>query len=386
MSTSTIGKSAIAKLECLPELFDHIHLIDENKNANGNEDQNKRISENIIERVNECFDSMASHWQQGNYLQILELADNLPLYCLCDIRICVYCLYSFWVSEKNHAFARVIIILTNILKHLQQPWLLTNDHKQLRNSKILMNSIGLFFRKSLANIVSASDHYDYSRKDIEHICQALDDFREVAGSGKCNIGHENDGSLRDLMKHFSALKDDIEKNMAEVESIQIIDAFEDPQGEKPKREKKSETGIKKEPSNATLIDPALFNPSYALQLLLRRMLVLQTLIEKQENLKAAIVLADIQSELDDFNPLIYFPEYFANFAGLRARHGGKLEPYFSQHKSYQWQVLSEYYRSDMSAFVALEEAEHTSNESHNFSEKYSENYSESYAEEVEYND
>lgn len=383
MSTSTIGKSAIAKLECLPEAFDHIHVDDENEDTNRNGDQNKRISENIIEQVNECFNSMASHWQQGNYLQILEQADNLPLYCLCDIRICVYCLYSFWVSEKNHSFARVIIILTNILKHVQQPWLLTNDHKQLKNSKILMNSIGLFLRKSLVNITAASNHYDYSKEDIEHTCQALDDFKEVAGAGKCDVGQENDNSLRELMKHFYAIKDDNDKNIIEVESVQVIDVLE-----KPQREMKTETEteIEKKSSNEALIDPALTNPSYALQLLLRRMLVLQTLIEKQENLKAAIVLADIQSELDNFNPLIYFPEYFANFAGLRARHGGKLEPYFSQHKSYQWQVLNEYYRADMSAFVAMKETEHASSGSHGFSGSYSENYSESYAEEGEYND
>jgi hypothetical protein len=96
--------SAITTLQALPDNFEYI-----NQGA-------EELPETVTNNVDDCFTSMSSDWQMGNYLNIVELANNQPIYCLCDIRICVYYLYSLWVSKNDITSETVLTILTNVFQ------------------------------------------------------------------------------------------------------------------------------------------------------------------------------------------------------------------------------------------------------------------------------
>ena len=373
MPPSNIGTSAFKKLSNLPELFDHISL------HGGN------VSESVMDHVNEFFNNISSHWQQGNYQEILKEADSAPLYCLCDIRICVYYLYSSWVAKANRSLSDLISILANILKHEQQPGLLSQGEASVKNAKILKNSIGLFFRKLITSLEAADYYQKNSKEDLKSVIHSLGQLKDVVDAGAMDIGEENYDSLRQLGNYFIAEnkenKDDILSSPndfnAEIgknnhQSYFLKDGFSNSSKIYHESEMKS-AGINiYNLKNTSFIDPALFNPSCSLNLLFRKISALKTLIEKRQVFKSSIVLADIQHELDNFNPLNYLPEYFADFAGLRAKHAAALEPYFSQQKTYQWRVLSEYYHSDMAAFVDLEGDDYPINETQNYGGSYTE--------------
>lgn len=136
MPDSTITGSAIERLRSL-------HTEDERASiyAENNVDR-------IIDTIDDCFGTMATLWQQGNYEHIVKQCDALPLYCLCDIRICVYYLYSLWLTQKNNPFSQSLRILTKVIKHQYQTYIAERDNKHcLTQSKILSNSLGFFSGK-----------------------------------------------------------------------------------------------------------------------------------------------------------------------------------------------------------------------------------------------
>lgn len=79
------------------------------------------------------------------------------------------------------------------------------------------------------------------------------------------------------------------------------------------------------------------------------------LISKQQNLKAAIVLDEIQKELDSFKPLFYFPQLFTGLTETRDKYSGILEPYITAGNNHQWRTLAHYLHTNTEAFVAMDE-------------------------------
>ncbi|MES2824659.1 MAG: type VI secretion system protein IglI family protein [Pseudomonadota bacterium] len=365
MSTSIIN-SAIEKLESLSlEAVPQELLLEK---VSGISLGQENTGESAAEQVNEAFNKLSSYWQQGSYENIVKYADTFPLSHLCDIRICIYFLYSFWLTQHNQAIERLLAILINVLKHQHQRLLPLSGKEVIAHEKILNNSIGLFFRKLVTRLEKPEVKNKLTRENIQQAPQVLEQLKDVLNSGKFSIGEEVYNLLRELNKYFLEIQVEIDKNDIAMTENSRKDA-------EHSKSIADEAEIQKFANKTTVVNQQInghdvlktlnllnkdfsschsTNTSYSLQLLLQRIGVLQQLIERSDDFKASIVLADIQNELDNFNPLIYFPQYFANFARIRAEHANKLEPYFSGHNTYQWKVLSEYYHADMTAFAEMQ--------------------------------
>jgi hypothetical protein len=159
-----------------------------------------------------------------------------------------------------------------------------------------------------------------------------------------------------LRKYFSTLQDENKANKLELQPFtqNINDTKQETNDERSESEIGKLVRLEAE-TDKTVFDRKAFTPSYPLQMLFKRIQLLHKLVEKQQDLKAAIVLNDIQAELENFNPLVYLPEYFISFAALRASNVSNLEPYFCEQESYQWQSLQQYYKTDMQAFLDSDE-------------------------------
>ncbi|HTF97478.1 MAG TPA: type VI secretion system protein IglI family protein [Cellvibrio sp.] len=342
MSPANINNITIAKLNELTD-FTHVAITSWLNVTNAPMDPD------------ECFSSLASQWQQGNYSGIIEHCETLPLNYLCDIRICVYYMYSVLWGRENISLAQLINILANIIAHQQQ--ITTQEHHRHPMSKIPGKSLGLFLRKVLTHLENSSPAASTTDQQ-EQVMAAVDCLQKTIVDNAIYIDEETEGLLMKTYQFFSTIVE---------QSHQTDDQTQDYQQDtgaitQPEDTKSLAEDFPKTPHDArnpiacthSPIDKPLFNHSYRLQHLLEKMQALHTLLDNEQDLKAAVVLADIQSELDNFNPLIYFPEYFSNFAGLRARCASRLEPLFSHHESYQWQVLNDYYHTDITAFVNSE--------------------------------
>jgi hypothetical protein len=77
----------------------------------------------------------------------------------------------------------------------------------------------------------------------------------------------------------------------------------------------------------------------------------QRLLDRDEHLKAAVVLESIQRALETFDPRSCFPELFASFAAGVAKHATALEQATGAQGSPVWQALAQYAKVDLAGFV-----------------------------------
>lgn len=77
----------------------------------------------------------------------------------------------------------------------------------------------------------------------------------------------------------------------------------------------------------------------------------ETLVDKNDHLKAAIVAQDINLSIDSFDPANYFPKIFAKYFSLLARHVTALSEQAIHKDSMQFQVLQKLYQTDKEMFI-----------------------------------
>lgn len=80
----------------------------------------------------------------------------------------------------------------------------------------------------------------------------------------------------------------------------------------------------------------------------------ETLVERGQFQKAALVGNDIMALLDSFDPRSYFPELFSRFSALMSLHIAQLAGHWTDRESVGWNALSQFYRVDLKAFVGDE--------------------------------
>ncbi len=330
---------ALNKLLTLPEILNFIDA------------QGAASTEANIDKTDDCFYAMSSYWQKGDYLDILTLADTQPTYSLCDIRIAVYYLYSLWVIQVDINTEYILSILLTLLSHHQQPWkaMLVNNKGSV--DKILANGVSILLRKIVDHLNNPTCKNNANAEDPEQVLPTLAKLAETLQQLSTDKRlHSSLLSAKDYYLNLAKEQHSAGHNTRVNESLDKLEASA--------KNSISATDLAISPSAS---EPNLFKSSSALQNLFARMQLLETLLQKQQFLKAAVVLTDIQHELDNFKPLLYFPEYFSPFACTRAQSAAQLEPYFNLQESFQWQALNECYKTDMQAFLQLSESSaHTS--------------------------
>jgi hypothetical protein len=343
MANSIMTHTALNKLLTLPETLIFINA------------QGTAVTEANIEKTDDCFNAMSSYWQKGDYLDILTLADIQATYSLCDIRIAVYYLYSLWVIEVDISSEYILSTLLTLLSHHQQPWkaMLVNNKGSV--DKILANGVSILLRKIVDHLNNPTCKNNANSEDPEQVLPILAKLAETLQQLTTdNRLHSSLIAAKDYYLNLAKEQHSAGHNTRVNESQDQLEANA--------KHAISAADLAISPSAS---EPNLFKSSSALQNLFARMQLLEALLQKQQFLKAAVVLTDIQNELDNFKPLIYFPEYFSPFACTRAQSAAQLEPYFNLQDSFQWQALNECYKTDMQAFLQLSESSVHSSQSPN---------------------
>ena len=91
--------------------------------------------------------------------------------------------------------------------------------------------------------------------------------------------------------------------------------------------------------------------SACLKELIDKLRAFETLTRHGDFPKAALVAADVQATIDNFDPREYFPRLFATFSALLAEHVDRIAPHWEQKDSVGWRTLEQFYRVDLDAFV-----------------------------------
>lgn len=79
--------------------------------------------------------------------------------------------------------------------------------------------------------------------------------------------------------------------------------------------------------------------------------IFESLIAKNDYLKAAVVAKDIEHLIQNFDPLSYFPKLFSTYYFLFAKHVAALSEQFNNKESLQVKCLEKLYRIDPEKFL-----------------------------------
>jgi hypothetical protein len=77
----------------------------------------------------------------------------------------------------------------------------------------------------------------------------------------------------------------------------------------------------------------------------------ESLIERGQFEKAALVGEDVAALLESFDPRAYFPELFGRFSALMSKHVGTLSAHSESRNNEHWKAMGQYYRVDLKGFI-----------------------------------
>jgi hypothetical protein len=99
--------------------------------------------------------------------------------------------------------------------------------------------------------------------------------------------------------------------------------------------------------------PQAISGSHHLALLLKKLDAFAKLVESESFSRALIIADDVNQTLEQFDPMLYFPEFFKLFAKLQALHATDLIQFAEYRDSPEWRALQVLYRVDVDEFVNL---------------------------------
>lgn len=112
------------------------------------------------------------------------------------------------------------------------------------------------------------------------------------------------------------------------------------------------TETRKEPKkkgNANLVDKYASPKWYAL---IRKASILQKLLLEERHFESAIIYKDIQAEIKNFDPLVYFPGLFFPLLKSVAPKAPTLQKHIDKHKdTLEWDMANRLYQSDPMRFA-----------------------------------
>lgn len=100
-----------------------------------------------------------------------------------------------------------------------------------------------------------------------------------------------------------------------------------------------------------VVSSGTMDVSEPLKLLATNMERFELLLNQGNHLMAAVIGAELQRELQRFDPILYLPKLVAPFLRQLAASCDELEPYFARSDSLRFQTLTKFFRADPDGFV-----------------------------------
>jgi hypothetical protein len=92
--------------------------------------------------------------------------------------------------------------------------------------------------------------------------------------------------------------------------------------------------------------------SPALALLMRKLQAFDTLVRREDFLKAGVVASDVLALLESFDPRVYLPALFTPFFASLSTHAARVEPRMHDTHALSFRALQQLYQVDLDTFLA----------------------------------
>lgn len=88
-----------------------------------------------------------------------------------------------------------------------------------------------------------------------------------------------------------------------------------------------------------------------MEIFFNKLKMFESLINKNDYVKAALVARDIDQMIENFDPLAYFPKLFSTYFSLLAKHVAALSQQWDNKESLQLKFLEKLYQTDIEKFL-----------------------------------
>ena len=85
----------------------------------------------------------------------------------------------------------------------------------------------------------------------------------------------------------------------------------------------------------------------------RRLQAFETLIGREDFVRAGVVAADLLGTIERFDPRVYLPSLLSGFFSGLSRHVEAIEPNLQTGDTLAFKALEQLYKVDLDAFLAL---------------------------------
>jgi hypothetical protein len=124
-------------------------------------------------------------------------------------------------------------------------------------------------------------------------------------------------------------------------------AAEEPDSEEPEVSDRAEHAA---PTPVATVGPTI-PVSPALADLMRKLAAFNTLVEREDFVRASVVAADVLAVLERFDPRVYLPSLFSRFFSGLSANAEQVEPLLQTTDSLSFRALDQLYRVDLATFL-----------------------------------
>lgn len=303
-----------------------------------------------LETFDPRLEEISTMMQDSNFEGALPLITEVIEEPVHDIRIiCYYCYLIF--QQEGLGFLNTV--LAGLARTLTDNWGAVGPLKN--REKITVNSLNWFYKVLLKRLqrqeeIQGPDWQAWSETltsdDVNEMLEAADQLRRGivhALEEEASPVLDLQGKVNDWLQVFS----------------QVVYREPEPEHEaEEEAEEEAEQEAEQEAPTSKAVNPLIggsigVEGSVHLQLLLRKIKAFERLIQQEKYPRAALVADDINETLANFDPLLYFPGLFANYARLLALNIGDLAEYEDARESRDWQAMKAYYLADLDGFVEM---------------------------------
>ncbi|SEM09530.1 hypothetical protein SAMN04489760_10427 [Syntrophus gentianae] len=311
-----------------------------------------------METTDPRFSDIATLVQEGNYEEAATLAEAILAEKIYDIRIIGYFFYGHFIEGGVAALAEISLSLADLLsENLEALGPVRNRGKHLQTSLNWLTK--QIFRTLQYEEEKKSDLYEewvsgVSSDQVQEALDAGDSLRRILGPVLEDAATpilEGLTKITDWLKAFQRLVyRESEAEPAEETGFEVEEetAAQDRMEQELRRKEKRRF----HPSGPEAgEETAGLEGSYHLKMLIKKLEAFDDLIAEKKFSSAAIVADDINAIIANFDPRIYFPKLFLNFALNSAGHINDLAAFAEYRETVAWQAMQELYKVDLESFV-----------------------------------
>ncbi len=308
----------------------------------------------------EDFQSVVSYMEKEQLSKAVEIIESSLEEKRLDIRLINYYFHACIAKDGLLSMSEIFSLLHTLL---DEHW--ENLSPATKRERHTQNSLKWFFSRQLKTLEGINrshlkkDFGPYNRytegfdsNTITEIVHAADTLRQTL------LDKMSDASLANQVLHISKAIRELERIQPESNEEEEIEEMEEsaPAEKSPRfffSSKKKAKEVKKqsasvETERTSSIPPSALEPSAALEAFYKKIQAFKALIERGDYQKAAVIAEDIDKQLENFDPVIFFPKLFVEYYSMYAKNASQID---ERRDFGSLKLLQKLYDADLDAFV-----------------------------------